>query len=851
MRYLTFAAETNRYPVAVLTKVLRKLELGAYVAGIETEAVAYGLPSTPKPKNDEIKACLAHLLPTLCGLEVDYVIVTDAAYFKVLTKVARTDRFYGYVLPCVLEGYEHLHVLYAPSPNQIMYDPIQRTKVQQALHALQAHRAGNYAPPGSSIVHFSAFPDTVEDIAHWLDKLLDVPLAIDIETYSLRHYDAGIGSITLCWSQHEGIAFCVDKDNDPAKCTAIRALLKQFFLRRTARTLYHRAWFDVYVLVYQLFMRDTLDTDGLLHGLEVMLRNFEDTQLVRYLATNTCAGNELSLKDVTQEFVGNYAIDVQDIRAVPKQTLLEYNLTDGLATWYAYNKHWQQMVDDQQLGIYQDLFKPAVADIIQMQLTGLPLDMAEVQRGKALMQATSDTAVNAILAMPEVAEFTRRRKLAYVAEMNTTWKKKRITFDEVGPIDAVTLNLNSPDKLQELLYEVMGLPIISVTKTKQPSTDGDTIEALIHHAQDPSHKALLQHLIDFKEVDKILTSFIPAFEAAHLAPDGWHYLHGFFNLGGTLSGRLSSSEPNLQNLPATGSKFAKVVKKMFKAPPGKHLVGLDFSSLEDRISALTTKDPNKLKVYTDGYDGHSLRAFFYFREQMPDIEDTVVSINSIQVKYKSLRQDSKAPTFALTYQGTWSTLVKNCGFTREKAEMIENRYHEMYVVSDRWVQAKLAEAAQVGYVTVAFGLRLRTPMMHQTVMGIRVTPREAAAEGRTAGNALGQSYCMLNTRAGSEFLQKVRTSTYRLKIRPCAQIHDAQYYLVDDDIQTIAWMNVHLVQAVQWQALPEIQHADVKLGGELSVFYPTWNDEFTIPNGADADQILHLAREHIHHAAAK
>lgn len=59
---------------------------------------------------------------------------------------------------------------------------------------------------------------------------------------------------------------------------------------------------------------------------------------------------------------------------------------------------------------------------------------------------------------------------------------------------------------------------------------------------------------------------------------------------------------------------------MFEAPPGKLFIGLDFDSLEDKISALTTKDPNKLAVYTDSFDGHSLRAYTYFRDQMPDIE---------------------------------------------------------------------------------------------------------------------------------------------------------------------------------------------------------------------------------------
>ena len=107
-------------------------------------------------------------------------------------------------------------------------------------------------------------------------------------------------------------------------------------------------------------------------------------------------------------------------------------------------------------------------------------------------------------------------------------------------------------------------------------------------------------------------------ENAVQGPDDWHYLFGNFNLGGTVSGRLSSSKPNLQNLPAN-SKYAKAIKSCFQSPPGWIFVGLDFASLEDRISALTTKDKNKLKVYTDGFDGHCLRAYNYFNSRMPNI----------------------------------------------------------------------------------------------------------------------------------------------------------------------------------------------------------------------------------------
>jgi len=856
MRYLVFGEEQNRYPVAIISRLLRTQDLAEYVQGIESQVVAFALTTGQKAKNTEIKAYLAELLPVLCTLQTDYLLCTDGATFKVLTGAQRVDRASGYVLPCKIADFEHLNIVYVPSPAQLIYDPSLRLRLQQGLRAMQNHRGGRYIPPGIDIIHKAHYPQTIEEIGEWLVKIIDLDLAIDIETFDLKHYKAGLGSISMAWNKHEGIAFPVDLAG-PKLAPIIRDMLRQFFAERArrakTRSLYHNGSFDVYVMIYQLFMQDLLDTAGLLTGLEIMMVGFEDTQLITYLATNSCAGNQLGLKTQAQEFAGNYMVDVSDIRQVPLPRLLEYNLVDSLATWFVYEKHYDTMVADQQLEIYETLFKPCVYDIIQMQLTGMPLDMVEVQRGKAEMVRISEAAVATIKAMPAVAELERRLTDSYVEKKNAEYKKKRIVAADVEHLDDCKINLNSPAKLQRLLYEVMGLPVISYTDTKQPSTDGDTLTALINHTSDPDHQTLLRNLVDFKTVDKVLSSFIPAFEEAPLAPDGHHYLYGFYNLGGTLSGRLSSNNPNMQNMPAGGEgektlkgRIGKIIKRMFRAPKGWLFVGLDFNALEDRISALTTKDPNKLKVYTDGYDGHCLRAYAYFGDLMPDIDpNSVDSINSIEKKYKPLRQDSKPPTFALTYQGTFRTLMTNCGFSEDKAKKVEAAFQKIYQVSIQWVQSKLAVAAKTGYVTVAFGLRVRTPMLRQCVLGTKKTPYEATAEGRSAGNALGQSYGLLNSRAYMAFMKDVRVSPYRLDVKLCAQIHDAGYMLVRNDAFVLAWVNQTLVPHVQWQELPEIQHDEVKLGGELSVFHPTWADELTIPNGATADQILSLAQEHM------
>jgi DNA polymerase-1 len=250
-------------------------------------------------------------------------------------------------------------------------------------------------------------------------------------------------------------------------------------------------------------------------------------------------------------------------------------------------------------------------------------------------------------------------------------------------------------------------------------------------------------------------------------------------------------------------------------------------------------------VYLENFDGHCLKAFSYFPERLPGIQNTVESINSIKRRFPDVRQDSKGPTFALTYQGTWITLVRNLGFSEAKAKEIEKAYHALYRVSDKWVQDKLDQAAKDGYVEVAFGLRVRTPLLSQTLRGHRTTPFQADAEGRTAGNALGQSYGLLNNRAANAFMKKVWASKYAHDILPIAQIHDASYYLIRDSVSVVEFVNNALIKEMQWQELPELQHDIVKLGAEMDVFWPSWATPITLPNNASTDAIRELCEERI------
>ena len=233
------------------------------------------------------------------------------------------------------------------------------------------------------------------------------------------------------------------------------------------------------------------------------------------------------------------------------------------------------MVQDEQEKIYKELFKPAVKDIIQMQLTGLPLNMDRVLEVEKELEGNRDNALDRIYKSVYVQEYMEKYKKEWVKRKNEEYKKKRVSIEDCNEI----FNPNSNIMLKELIYEDLGLPQIEFTTNKEPATGKDVLAKLILHTENQEIKDLLQALIDYKDVIKILTAFIPAFKNIPQASDGTHYLFGNFNLGGCVSSRLSSSNVNLQQLPATGSKFAKPIKSCFSPSKGWLLVGLDYNAL--------------------------------------------------------------------------------------------------------------------------------------------------------------------------------------------------------------------------------------------------------------------------------
>jgi len=471
-----------------------------------------------------------------------------------------------------------------------------------------------------------------------------------------------------------------------------------------------------------------------------------------------------------------------------------------------------------------------------MELCGMPINPVKVLAAEKQLTTILDECNVFFENNTLIKEFHYQQQEALATKLTEKAKKK--VYDVNDPIvQRFLFKPSSGTQVEKLLYGYLGFPVVDLTKGKKPSTGGKTLKKLLNHTTEKPYIELIEFLRKRADASIILTTFIKAFKNAQQLPDGSYRLYGNFNLSGTQSLRLSSSNPNLQNLPS-GSTFAELIKECFEPVKGWIFGGSDFDSLEDKVNALITKDPNKLKVYTDGFDGHCLRALAYFGSKMTGIDpNDVTSVNSIKKIYKVLRQLSKSPTFALTYGGTYITLMKNCGFSKAQAQAIEAKYHELYKVADQWVADLVEKAKDIGYIPLAFGGRIRTPILAKTIGKGRVVPFHAQAEARSAGNAGTQSYCFLTIRAYNEFMERVWKSPYRYKILPAATIHDAIYIVWKETATITKWVNDNLIDCMKWQDLPELVHPIIKMSAELELFWPDWSNGIGVPPDISEDEI--------------
>lgn len=504
-----------------------------------------------KPKATEVNSYVPILGKALATLGAKHLLITDSTYYKKICSEAKADVHLGYLKPTVYEG---INATLGINYLQIMFDSIHAERSYRSIETLAAAYKGDYKEVGTDIIKSAHYPTTLEAIKSHLDALhMYNILTVDIEAFSLNIHKAGIGTIAFGTSQTSGIAFACDyrEIKIPLGDTygtnqvnpEVRALIREFLGSYKGRLIAHNANYDFKVLIYNLFMNGPNDIKGMKHALEHFDRRIEDTRLIAYVSLNSTEDYKVGLKPLSHEYAGNYGQEnINDITKIHITELLEYNLKDCLCTWYVYDKYVPIMQAEQQEEVYRNFFLPSLMVVLEMEIWGLPVKSSKVDSVQADLMTELDKQIQIITSSPDFQAAEQLMIEQHMETRNAALVKKRLSFMDAAK-EFGEFNLNSNNQIRTLLYEVMDYPILDYTKAKQPATGKKTLDKLMNLETDPSKQELLQALLVYSAIEKIMSSFIPAFKSAFAKGDGRSYINGSFNLGGTISGRLSSSDP--------------------------------------------------------------------------------------------------------------------------------------------------------------------------------------------------------------------------------------------------------------------------------------------------------------------
>ena len=274
-----------------------------------------------------------------------------------------------------------------------------------------------------------------------------------------------------------------------------------------------------------------------------------------------------------------------------------------------------------------------------------------------------------------------------------------------------TFNINSPKQLGEVLFEEIGLPSGKKTKTGY-STDADTLEALL-----PYH-TIIADILSYRQIAKLRGTYGETL-AAQADENG--RIHTKLNQTGTATGRLASSDPNLQNIPVR-MELGRRLRKYFIADEGYMLIDADYSQIELRILAALSGDENMQQAFLDGEDIHTSVAAQVFGVD----EDEVTP---------ELRRRAKAVNFGIVYGIGEFSLAKDLGITRKTAkEYIEN-YLYTYSGVDRYLKETVENAKADGYTTTMFSRRRNIPELKASNRNVKAFGERVAMNSPIQGSA--------------------------------------------------------------------------------------------------------------------
>lgn len=273
-------------------------------------------------------------------------------------------------------------------------------------------------------------------------------------------------------------------------------------------------------------------------------------------------------------------------------------------------------------------------------------------------------------------------------------------------------NINSTKQLGEILFEKMKLPVVKKTKSGY-STDVDVLEKL--KSEDP----IISEILDYRQLMKLNSTYVEGLKP-YINPKTKR-IHSFFHQTITATGRISSTEPNLQNIP-TRFELGKQVRKIFKPEPGKVYIDADYSQIELRVLAHMSEDTHMVQAFKDGEDIHRQAASKVFKTPMEEVT-------------KEQRSNAKAVNFGIVYGISDFGLGEQLGISRKIAKQYIEEYLQEYAGIKNFMDDMKEKAKETGYVETLFNRRRYIPELKSNNYMVRQFGERAAMNTPIQGTA--------------------------------------------------------------------------------------------------------------------
>jgi len=521
--------------------------------------------------------------------------------------------------------------------------------------------------------------ETITEWIHferWLEALCASPLfAFDTETDAPDYMRAEIVGISLC--TEPGVAAYVPLGHDypgaPAQLDRGRVLaaLKPILEDPDVPKLGHDQKRDAHVLANHGILLAGMRFDPMLESYVLNSVTRHDIESV--------ALAQLGMRTTTYEDIAGKGAKQLRFNQVPVEKAAAYSAEQADLTLRLHQTLWPKLETFPQLKrLYEELEQPLVPVLQRMEYHGVLLDR-DLLRTQSREMTTQ---------MQELVAQAHR---------------------EAG----VEFNIESPKQLQQILYEKMALPVTRKTPTGQPSTAEDVLEELAESY------ALPRIVLDYRVLAKLKSTYTDKLPEQVNERTG--RIHTCYNQAVAATGRLSSADPNLQNIPIRRPEGRRI-RQAFIAPPGYVLMAADYSQIELRIMAHLSGDEGLLAAFAADRDVHQATAAEVFG----------VELEAVTADQRRL---AKTINFGLIYGMSPFGLARNLGIDRGSAQKYVERYFTRYPGVRRFMDNTRMQARQTGYVETVYGRRLYLPDIRASNKQIQQYAERSAINAPMQGTA--------------------------------------------------------------------------------------------------------------------